>query len=170
MKKVLLIMLLLFSGNSLFAQSEDTTYKYWMTIGAMLTYEVVSLNLGYTFSLGSNFYKASYLKKGGFSLSGNSTVGNDGYLFNTIDISFGKRLQSEWFQAAFFVGPSYLFGKKELSEDNYENYNTVGLQSDWQLLFRIADEVGIGVGLYGNLNFEKNYAGLNVNLTLGNGK
>ena len=163
-------MLLLFSGNLLFAQEEDTTYKYWITIGGMLNNDLVSGNLNYSFSLGSHFYKAGYFTRGGFSLSNNRAVGKDGYLYNTIDISIGKRLQSEWFQAAFFVGPSYLFGKKELSEDNFENYNTVGLESDIQLLFRPANDVGVGIGLYGNLNFEKNYAGLNVNITLGNGK
>lgn len=170
MKIISVISLLLCSGNLLVAQGEDTTYKYWITIGGMLTNEVASINLGYSFSLGSNFYKASYLQKSGFSLSSNSVVGNDGYLYNSIDVSIGRRLQSEWFQAALFIGPSYLFGKKEVTENNYENYNTVGLQSDLQLLCRIADEVGIGVGLYGNLNFENNYAGLNVNVTLGNGK
>lgn len=170
MNKVLLVVLFLFSGNLISAQCEDSTYKYWITIGGMLTNEVESVNLGYTFSMGSNFYKASYLQKGGFSLSNNSVVGNDGFLYNSIDISIGRRLKSKWFQAALFIGPSYLFGKKELTEDNFESYNTVGLQSDLQLLCRVADEVGIGVGLYGNLNFENNYAGLNVNITLGNGK
>ena len=170
MKKLLMITLLLLSENLLFAQEEDTVYKYWMTVGWMFNNDLMSSNLNYSFSLGNNFYKIGYFGRGGFSLSDTPTVGRDGYLYNTIDISIGKRFQSEWFQAAFFVGPSYLFGKKELSEDNFENYNTVGLESDIQLLFRLADEVGVGVGLYGNLNFEKSYAGMNINITLGNGK
>ncbi len=128
MKKVILIFILLFSEKSLLAQNEDSTYKYWITIGGMATSELASLNLGYTFSLADNFYKVSYFTRGGFSQ--NPSVGDDDYLYNTIDISIGKRFQSEWFQASIFAGPSYLFGKKKLSEDNFENYNTVGLESD----------------------------------------
>ena len=45
-----------------------------------------------------------------------------------------------------------------------------GLRTDIQLLFKLANEVGFGIGLYGNLNFIKNYAGVSVNITLGNGK
>lgn len=170
MRKILLVVLLLLSSNLLYAQSEDTSYKYWITVGGMLMFnkDLASINLNYSFSIDRNFYKVAYFSRGG--VSQNPSVGNDGYLYNTIDISIGKRLQSEWFQAAFFVGPSYLFGKKELSADNFEDYDTVGLQSDVQLLFRLADEVGVGVGIYGNLNFENSYAGLNVNITLGNGK
>lgn len=146
---------------------EDTTYKYWISVGGWIG-KNVSLNFNYSFSLGGNFYKVGYFTRGGFSQ--NPSVGNDGYLFNTIDISVGKRLQSEWFQTSVFAGLSYVFGKKEISQGNYEKYYTLGLESDIQLLFRIADEIGLGVGLYGNLNFIKNYAGININLILGNGK
>lgn len=167
MRKGLFIILLLLSGNLLLAQEEDTAYKYWITLGGWVERNA-SLNLNYSFSICDNFYKVGYFIRGGFSQS--PSVGDDGYLFNTIDISIGKRFQSEWFQASVFAGPSYIYGEKRISQGNNENYNTVGLESDVQLLFRLADEVGVGVGLYGNLNFEKIYAGLNVNLTLGNGK
>ena len=170
MKKLLMITLLLLSENLLFAQEEDTVYKYWMTVGGMFMNDEISSILNYSFSLGNNFYKVGYFQRGGFSLSDTPTVGRDGYLYNTIDISIGKRFQSEWFQASVFAGPSYIYGKKRISQGNKEDYNTIGLGSDIQLLFRLADEVGVGVGLYGNLNFAKSYAGMNINITLGNGK
>ncbi len=167
MKRFFIILFIVFSGNLLLAQKEDSTYKYWITIGGWIE-KNVSLNFNYSFSLGNNFYKVGYFTRGGFSQS--PSVGKDGYLFNTIDISIGKRLKSEWFNICLFLGPSYVFGKKRISQGIYEKYSTFGLESDVQLLFRPADEIGIGVGFYGNLNFTKNYAGININLTLGNGK
>jgi hypothetical protein len=34
----------------------------------------------------------------------------------------------------------------------------------------LANEIGIGVGLQGNLNFVKNFGAVYVNITIGNGK
>ncbi len=166
MKKTILLLLILFSSNYLFAQKKDSTYKYWITLGYMMN-KYVSFNLNYTFSPRDNFYKIGYFVRGGYFFPG---IGADGYLYNSIDFSIGKRFQSEWFTAVFFAGPSYLFGEKLISNNNKVNFNTIGLQTDVQLLFRPANEFGIGIGLYGNLNFEKNFAGININFTVGNGK
>ena len=154
-------------NSLLHAQKVDTTYKYWMTIGGWIDRGFTTI-FSYNFSLIDNFYKVGYFVRGGIFY--NSSVGEDGYLFNSIDISIGKRLQSEWFQVSVFGGPSYVFGKKHVSHGNTEKYRTIGLETDIQLLFKPANEVGIGIGLYGNLNFVKNYAGININLTIGNGK
>ncbi len=167
MKKTILVLLIFFLANSLYAQKEDSTYKYWVTVGGLIN-KNVSLNFNYIFSSHNNFYKVGYFIRGGFSQ--NPSIGDDGYLYNSFDISIGKRLQTEWFQVAFFAGPSYVFGKKQISEDNDEKFNTIGLETDVQLLFRLANEVGIGIGLYGNLNFEKSFVGININITIGNGK
>ena len=167
MKKNLLGLLILFSVNFLHAQKEENLYKYWMTVGSWVDRDLTA-NFNYSFSIGNNFYKVGFLSKGdSFPFEG---FGSDNILIRAIDISIGRRLQTEWFQASLFVGTSYVFGKKLLINDSIEKFNTVGLETDIQLLFRPANEVGIGIGLYGNLNFIKNYAGININLTLGNGK
>lgn len=162
-----LIVILFFSINILFAQEKDTTYKYWITFGSWIDRDIAT-NINYSFSLGNNFYKVGYFIKGGFSQT--PSVGDNGYLFNSVDISVGRRLLFEWFQTSAFAGPSFVFGKKRISQNNTEKYNTVGFQTDIQLLFKPADEFGVGIGLYGNLNFVKNYSGININLTIGNGK
>jgi hypothetical protein len=159
----------MFLSTPIFAQEKDssaTVYKYWMTAGLWCDMQL-SLNFNYCFSLGDNFYKAEYMKRGyDFPFGGISS----GYGFNLIDVSIGKRLQSEWFQISHFIGPEYIYGIKKTSSGMSENFNTVGIQMETQVLFRLANEVGLGFGLYGNINFEKHFAGVNVNLTLGNGK
>lgn len=91
--------ILFFLTSVIYAQEGDSTYKYWMTIGGMINRDV-SMNLNYNFSLGSNFYKVGYLVNGGFSQ--NPSIGEDEYLYNSIDFSIGKRFQSEWFQVSAF--------------------------------------------------------------------
>jgi hypothetical protein len=98
-------------------------------------------------------------------------TGRDGYVYNSIDISIGKRIQSEWFQASLFAGPAFVFGKNDIAlPGEYEKFNTLGFETDMHLLFRPANEVGFGIGLYSNLNFQRSYAGINISITIGNGK
>ncbi len=168
MKRYFLLLSILYSISLLQAQEKETDYKYWMTLGGMFVGENVSGNIGYCFSLGTNFYKVGYLIQDKFrSFGGGSVETAD---FNSIDISIGKSFQTEWWQVAFFVGSSYVFGAKSISNDFRENYDTIGLQTDIQLLFRYANELGIGLGLWGNINIKNSSAGVNINLTIGNGK
>ncbi len=177
MKTILLAVLMLSTSVVTEAQKEEASYKYWITIGGgFWPDQDISLNINYSFSpsfsflTGGTFFKVGYLTKGGFSFNRNIGVGEDGFLYNTIDLSIGKRLLSERFIACLFLGPSYIYGEERTPYGPYYKFRTFGLESDIQLLFRLANEVGIGVGLYGNLNFVNNYAGMNINITLGNGK
>ncbi len=158
---------MLYSTSLIQAQESDSSYKYWMTFGLGSIDDNISGNLSYSFSVGENFYKVGWLIQDKFNPIGSSFETVD---FNSIDFSIGKRFESEWWQAAFFAGPSFLFGEKKVPSGDRERYNTIGVQTDIQLLLRLADEIGIGVGLWGNANFEKGRAGINVNITLGNGK
>jgi len=154
----------------LYSQEKSAPYKYWMTFELYGSNNNISLGAAYSFSAGEYFYKAGYFTRSAFSLWDKMIVDNTGHYYKCINICIGKRYQFEWFQAAFFAGPAYVFGEKEVKNSIYKNYNTAGLQTDIQLLFRIADEIGIGAGLYCNLNFEQPYAGININLAFGNGK
>jgi len=170
MRKILLFMLVLSFVNLLPAQEKDTTYKYWMTIGVMIVNWDFTGNFNYTFSLNDNFYKVNYLTKGADVIAQQQLPGREGIFYNSIDVSIGKRIKSKWFQASFFAGPAYVYGEKYIDTNRKDKFKTAGLQMDAQFLFRLANEVGIGVGLFANLNFEKNFMGFDVNITLGNGK
>src|SRR5690606_16496657 len=176
MKTIFLAVLIISSYTVTLAQEEDTLHKYWITIGGGFWPEQdISLNINYSFSPNFNFlsddifFKVGYLAKGGFSFNGVG-VGEDGFRYNTIDISIGKRLLTEWFMACVFLGPSYVFGRERTPIGPYDTFRTIGLESDIQLLFRPGNDIGIGVGLYSNLNFVNFYTGININITLGNGK
>jgi hypothetical protein len=129
----------------------------------------ISVGASYAFSLGDYFFKAGYLARGAFSLGDGPGYDNTGHYYKSVDICLGQRFQSEWFQSAFFAGPAYVFGKKRVN-DEIINYGTAGLQTDIQLLFRAANEIGLGIGLYANFNFEQSFAGINLNISFSNGK
>jgi hypothetical protein len=168
MKKNLFIISIFIFTGFLHAQNEESTYKYWITLGSWFENRSITTNLSYNFSLGDNFYKVGYLSKGDDPVFGG--YGSDNIKIRSIDVSIGKRLQSKWFQTSLFVGPAYVYGSKLLINNSIDNFNTVGMETEIQLLFRLANEVGIGVGFYGNLNFVKSNVGINLNITLGNGK
>jgi hypothetical protein len=170
MKLKILVLIIIFPAILLQAQDKNSAYKYWFTWGGMFDGENLSGNISYSFSLGNNFYKIGYLVKDEFNPSpwgGGSFETAD---FNSISISIGKRFQSEWWQTTFFVGPAYVFGENDFPNGNNEKYDTIGLQTEMQILFRYADELGLGIGLWGNMNLNKSHVGININLTLGNGK
>ncbi len=167
-KKIYIIPFLILASYSIYAQKIDNSFKYWITIGAWVDRDLTA-NFNYCFSIGNKFYKVNYLLKDQSFLANNLTPGSHGIVYRSIDASIGKRLQSEWFQTTFFIGPSYIFGKKKMN-NLVNNFTAIGVQSDIQLLFRIANEIGLGLDLFANLNFERSFAGFDVNITLGNGK
>ncbi len=136
-----------------------------MNVGMFIeNYKGITFDADYSFSLGEYFYKIGYISKGSFL---NDTPEEDGqYFFRSINLSIGKRFQSEWFETSLFCGPAYVYGNSYSNKSFY----TVGLATQVQLLFRPANEIGIGVGMQGNLNFVKNFGAIYLNITLGNGK
>jgi hypothetical protein len=161
------ILILIFFCTSIYAQDKDEDYKYWLTLG-MLIDGNVSFNIDYSFSIKEKFFKAGYFIRGG--ISEEPSPGRDGYLFNSFDFSIGQRILFNWAQISMFTGPSYVFGKKQIQDGKTKDFKTFGLQTNFQLLFKPANEIGLGIGLYGNINFIKNYLGVNLNITIGNGK
>lgn len=155
--------------STAYCQSIDTTYKYWMSAGFWIEEQRgITFEGDYTFSLDNNFYKVAYLYRGGLLGDMNADVGK--YIFGSVNILAGKRLQSKWFQASLFCGPSYVYGSRGITGGFNEKFNTAGLDLQTQLIFRLANEIGIGIGLNGNLNFVKNFGDIFINITIGNGK
>ena len=165
MRKMFLSFLLLLTTTT-FCQNNDSTYQYWMTLGMGVNQGGFTFDGDYSFSLGNNFYKVGYLFKDNKTFNAES----DKYFFNSISGSIGKRFQSKWFEASVFCGPSCIIGEKGIYQDIYKKFTTIGLESKIQLLIKPANEVGFGISCYGNLNPMKNFGGINLNITIGNGK
>jgi hypothetical protein len=164
-KKAAVMLLMLVCMNSAYSEDRDSTYKYWLTLGFWADRDVSS-TLNYSFSLGDDFFTVGYFDRSGM-LGG---LASDGFHFKAVNASIGERVQSTWFHISGFIGPSYVFGRKLISGGSQESFNTFGIDLQTQLMFRPANEVGIGLALYGNLNLVRNYSGFRFMLTFGNGK
>ena len=120
--KTLFVVIFFLITGLLKAQNEENIYKYWMTLGCGFQNKYIAINFNYSFSLGDNYYKVGFFERGEFNPFGDGlSPGEDGYLIHSVDISIGKRFQSKWFEASFWGGPSYLFGEKKITADNYEH-------------------------------------------------
>ena len=169
MKPFILLLLGLACAPSTFAQGQDSTYKYWMTLGVGIDRDWSS-SVSYSFSWGDNFYRVSFLDRGASRWLKPGGLDEDGYLFKAIDFGIGGRIQSGWFRMSEFVGPSFLFGRKQLPGNVDGPFTSVGISLDAEFMFRPADEIGMGVALFGNGNFEKSFMGYNIRISFGNGK
>lgn len=171
MKTISTFLILFFMSGTIMSQDKGSDYKYWMTGGMWLQkYLEGSVTLSYQFSVNNYFYKVGYLVKGAAALDGGFTTNADGFLFRSVNISIGDRLEDRYYQIAAFIGPSYVFGENRKYHNEIVNFSTVGLQFDTEFVFKPVSEIGLGLGVYGNLNFKQPFYGMNVLLNIGNGK
>ncbi|NLT51274.1 MAG: hypothetical protein GXX85_10185 [Ignavibacteria bacterium] len=169
LRKAVFLLCILVLTSKAFAQESDSTNSYWMTLGFFINpvdNSELTGNFDLNYKIKDFFYKVGFFAQGGVL----KQFGESGYSFRKIDISIGKRILSEWFHSSLFIGPTFIYGEKEQTMTNYTTFNTVGLEANLQLLLRIANEVGIGFGIYGNINYEHSFAGASLYITIGNGK
>lgn len=142
--------------------SNDDPYKYWLTFSTgFIPQNYISSSYSYHFSWREYFIKAGIFGRISWSLSGLQCT--------SYDISLGKRNLTKWFMGSYYLGLAYTKG--ELRDNgNTNRFNTIGLQGNVQYVLRLADEIGIGVGGYANLNYFRSYLGAEINFTIGNGK
>ena len=162
--------MIFFFTTAAFCQNKDTTYKYWMPIGIETEPTYFTFHTGYCFSINDNFYKAGYFIKGDLGPDGFLTAMPGKYAFRSLSALIGKRAQAKWFAAYAFGGVAYVDGLKGISNGATEKIHTFGLQAEAYLLFRIANEVGIGLSGIANANPTKCFVGSAITFTIGNGK
>lgn len=170
MKLVYLICVLSFLTDQSFAQADSIKNKYWISGGMWMDDEFNgSININYCFSYENYFFKTGYIVNGASStISGNIILNKEGYIFRNISFSIGNRLKEEYYQSNIFIGPSISFGKQRtLNRDKY--FTALGVLTEAQLFYLLADEVGFGVTLYGDINYIKSFNGITFSLLIGNG-
>ena len=169
MKKIFFLLLLVLIIPT-FGQENDTTYKYWMTLGTLAENYDFTFHAGYCFSIGSNFYKAGYYLKGNLLPGDNLDAEPGRSAFRSFSALMGKRTQSKWFAAYAFGGLAYVDGSRGIKTYGDKKIHTIGLQTEVYLLFRIANEIGVGVSGMGNVNATRCFVASAVTFTIGNGK
>lgn len=155
------LFIFLFCSVNLFSQEDTDVYKYWInTGGGVSTEHDLSLLLSYTFGY-EKFYQVAFNDSQNFSLFGDS----DKQSLKSLSFAYGTRVKYEWFYATAFAGIALV---------RHRNYNhklfQPGIYLNSQAMFRLANEVGLGVNVYTVLTFNKSVVGLRFCISLGNGK
>jgi hypothetical protein len=157
----------------LFAQEKETNYKYWLNFGIGGQHELSSsFALNYNFSIEKHFLQAGYHFSGAIiNLNGGFLQPSGGNILHAYNISYGERLMSNYFLSAAFIGPSLVTGKVNNQADNIsKSYTTIGLSIEAQWIFRAANELGLGIEFYGNLNRYQNISAISFIIYLSNNK
>lgn len=177
-----LLFALFFLVNSyVYTQNDSTAYKYWLNVGIGLnSSSTAAFGANYNFSIGDLYYQAGYQSIYRYIGDYNYDYSYMEFPLKAINIAIGDVLIEEYIFASFFVGPSYVWGtnKKVTSQQNIfkdyiaeeENFSTVGLVFNSQLIFTFIKEMGIGLELYGNINSVRSIAEIKLTFHLNNGK
>ncbi len=86
------------------------------------------------------------------------------YSVADFNVSIGQRLSGRFYHIAAFIGPSLVFSKMGDGE-----FTTIGLSYNLQLVLKPLKQIGVGIGLYSNLNVNQNAFGIRGIIHFSNG-
>lgn len=160
MKKMFFIVLLFLPIMILTAQEENPKQKYWFNVGLGINNSSVA-NIGgnYNFSFKEYYFQVGYqFISRGLGLPYSYLFYKEFPLY-ALNVGVGNISKNRFVFFGNFIGPSYVWGEK-LGEDidiyghrQIEKFNTVGIAINSQLFFKPLSEIGLGLELYGNINF-----------------
>lgn len=154
-KKIFLLIFILISFSEIkFAQESRYTNIDWFTAGfGAGPNKYLSGIISYTFA-GENIYQLSYNTNFDGSLFGKIPT----VYIKSFSFSFGKQFNNEYGIFSFYGGPSFVMFKEKYKDYKY----SPGLNLGSQLIYTPIPELGLGIDLYSNLNFQKNTQGLRL--------
>lgn len=176
MKKTFFILMMVMFIQTLSAQEYNPKYKYWFNIGLGINNSSVA-NIGgnYNFS----FFKDYYFQVGYQFISRDLGLPYS-YLFYkefplyAVNIGIGYITKNRSILFGNFIGPSYVWGER-LGENKdvfghrqIEKFYTAGIAINSQLFFKPLPELGLGLELYGNINFVRTMAEIKVSIHFNN--
>jgi hypothetical protein len=124
--------------------------KGWFSFG--LGNDFINLNeteSWLAFSMSANFGRDKFWQAG---LNLNGPILSGGFL-NTVHIGRGISAVNRWGRISLAVGPSFVSGKLDYSDNyEYDEFKTIGITADVQIIFTPVKELGARLQLYTNLN------------------
>jgi hypothetical protein len=110
-----------------------------------------------------NFHlRDQYLQFGGF-ISGTSLA----YAKNNLQLhlGYGKRFERNYYNIAFFAGPSYSYGfflipdTSSSTQLKPEDYSVVGAYASAQFVYKVKYDIGVGLELFADYNSKQQLFG-----------
>ncbi len=152
-KHLVLTFVTLYSIQNIYSQESNFSKIDWLSVGVGIgEMRHISGFISYTF-VDENIYQISINRNEEFSIFDN----NPNYVLST-NFAFGKKVEWSFIFGGLFAGPSFVFGKKKGENIKY----TIGINVSGQFLFSPTDVLGIGIDVFGNLNFYEPIYGLRL--------
>lgn len=112
----------------------------------------------------SNFISYSFVDENIYQLSVNGNqefsifrINDPDYVVSTT-FAYGKKVEWLFVFGGLFAGPSFVFGKKKGEQIKY----TIGVNINSQILFSPSDVLGVGIDVFGNINFYEPIYGIRL--------
>lgn len=138
--------------------------KGWFSFGMGLDHSLnASDDQKIGVSLSANFGRNKFWQVG---LDANSTLWGNASLY-ALKAGRGYSSVGRWTRISLAGGPAFVFGElKNNMTTSKESFRTAGIYTDSQLIFTPIKELGIGIQLLGNVNFQQSYGGLRLILSI----
>lgn len=188
----LLFVLLAFEASSGQVDNKSPELKYWaqggMGVSAIkFTNSDVALSWagGVTFDYNSNLFSLKYHNESELSLFNDPSE-----IFWSAELLYGRRVDfvmNQWtlfwgvtdinYSFTYSLGVGLVGGSRRkdlISRDLFDNRytsekisTTIGIPIDIELTRKFTDNIGLGLGLYSNINREKMFYGARFNISIG---
>ncbi len=161
-RSFLFCFIIFFFQHQVAAQSDSTSYKYWINGGIKLNnLNNLGVHLSYNFSLSSLYAQAIF--------SAQRIPDGEGSIEPLVTgLAIGSRYSRRFYLAAGFIGPSIVWGNKINTDKNY--FSTLGLNINGQLFFKLIPEIGLGIEVIQNFNTVKSFTSFHLSLSINNNK
>ena len=174
---ILAVIVFLYTSINLLAQEKSVQTKAWFSAGVGLgSFNSISGNFGTSLGLNLNYlrsgrsYKVRYVSVKDFNID---LYGSSRPPESVWDIGalYGFERPRSKGSVIFSGGVSYVGGMKYIpgDYDNYErnNISTIGLPLEAQFIWSFSSGLGLSTTLFGNINSEKSFGGVTLNLIFG---
>jgi len=165
------------NGNLLAGQFEDFDdldghIGYWIGLGIGGNYFGVTKSVNLSIAIDDNIFSIRYSKSDEFQFNVEGHYDEPRIGLKEFAILYGKCLKKSIVALTFSTGISYLNGTnrgKNIEPKEYEkiNISTLGMPLEFEFIIGFAQNVGIGLQGYYNLNKDKMFGGLIFKLNVG---
>jgi len=140
-------------------------YKEWINMGLGFGTMPFEINMAISYNFGyRSFHQIAYNFFEEFPLFGTPLD-----IVRAINYGIGVRKNNRFLHISIFSGPSFLYIRREY-KGSERRKKTIGIVVNTQLFIKPIAEIGLGVELYYNLNFEKNVESIRFSFHFNNAK
>lgn len=134
-------------------------YNNYMTFGPMIGTSTIreetqkGIGLDFNWHIRRQYFQTGVMMSG-LDFGNNNNVG--------AHIGYGHRVETNYFNVAGFVGPSFNYGVEGNVSGFPEFYSTYGLYLSGQVVAKFMYDMGVGLEVYGDISYKQTIFGIKI--------